>query len=280
MASIGRSGRPTTRPMRASPAAPSRERDRATSPRSPCEHVRAADVGDAAGRPPRRRRRPSTPSSAPWRRPPSSSPRRNAASSAVARAKSAPSASRRAACEPAPDSAPIRSNAASTSRDGERRGLGRRRARPSATPSRRRSGAGAARRRGTRRPAGDLARRGAAAAHPPAPATLAVAGTGRGDGGGDRDELGEQHRRIVSHRPWKERGDRPSNHGIAYEASRCNHRRAGVPVVLHPGALRRVLPFPEGRGAVHRRSPRRGAFQTAEELARRANTSSSTVVRF
>ena len=56
-----------------------------------------------------------TPSCAPWRSSPVSSATRKRCSGSVARAKSAPSASRRAACEPGPAIAPIASHAASTS---------------------------------------------------------------------------------------------------------------------------------------------------------------------
>ena len=56
-----------------------------------------------------------TPSWAPWRSSPVSSATRKRCSGSVARAKSAASASRRAACEPGPAIAPIASHAASTS---------------------------------------------------------------------------------------------------------------------------------------------------------------------
>ena len=56
-----------------------------------------------------------TPSWAPWRSSPVSSATRKRCSGSVARAKSAASASRRAACDPGPAIAPIASHAASTS---------------------------------------------------------------------------------------------------------------------------------------------------------------------
>ena len=56
-----------------------------------------------------------TPSWAPWRSSPVSSATRKRCSGSVARAKSAASASRRAACDPGPAMAPIASHAASAS---------------------------------------------------------------------------------------------------------------------------------------------------------------------
>ena len=52
------------------------------------------------------------------------------------------------------------------------------------------------------------------------------------------------------------------------------------PVRGDPPALRRVQPLAEGRGQYIVDHLEEAAFHTAEELARRANTSSSTVVRF
>ena len=92
-----------------------------------------------------------TPSCAPWRSSPVSSATRKRCSGSVARAKSAASASRRAACDPGPAIAPIASHAASTSLSASVGLASPARAGRAASGSRRRSGAGAARRRGRRR---------------------------------------------------------------------------------------------------------------------------------
>ena len=65
----------------------------------------------------------------------------------------------------------------------------------------------------------------------------------------------------------KERARSPSNPSDAHEAHRIHDpsraprgQRPPVPLRLHPGPVRRVLAIPEGRRAVHRRSPGRGGL--------------------
>ena len=72
------------------------------------------------------------------------------------------------------------------------------------------------------------------------------------------------------------------NYGVAGEsvARGSNGHHSTDPVGRDPSAVRRVLPLPEGRGQYIVDHLDEAAFHTAEELARRANTSSSTVVRF
>ena len=152
-------------------ARPRRAPTAATAPRSPLSIARAADGVDAAPRPRARRRSTITPSERALAQ--LAEEQRDAGtrcSGSVARAKSAPSAvaprGLRAAARPARRS---RSHAASTSATVERRLVGRRGQVAQRAPSRRRSGAGAARPRGTRRPPAPRRDR-SPAAHPPPPA--------------------------------------------------------------------------------------------------------------
>ena len=113
-ASIGWTGRPTSSPTARSASTPPDRAAAAVVPRSPLSmHARrTASRGTSAAR---ATASTMTPSWAPWRSSPVSSATRKRCSGSVARAKSAASASRRAACDPGPAIAPIASHAASTS---------------------------------------------------------------------------------------------------------------------------------------------------------------------
>ena len=246
------------------------------------EHVRAPDRVLRGGRRPRRPRASTTPSSAPWRRSPSSRRRRNSCSGSVAAAKSAAIASRRAACEPGPRSAPIAAERLVDRGDRERRLRGRR---------------------------GRLLQRR------PADADLALAqlaGEERDDRGGLR-RVGVRAGRPRPPRPWpfgtssrpprrtRSRGRRAaSGHRGGSSGPSCRRNVAGDrriraspmkradATTVAPESLSSYI---QARFDEFSRSQKDVAqyivdhlddvaFQTAEELARRANTSSSTVVRF
>src|SRR3954462_10173802 len=92
---------------------------------------------------------------------------------------------------------------------------------------------------------------------------------------------------ALSQRVGQERSRGPSNGAPAHEALGSDHPcgthrgcRLPDPLRLDPGALRRVLALAEDVAQYIDDHLDEVAFQTAEELARRANTSSSTVVRF
>ncbi len=114
LASIGCTGRPTCRWKRPSPAAPSVRAAWATAGRSPAS---IAALRTAAGSTPAAAATASVtmPASAPWRSSPPASIARKRCSSAVARANSCASSSRRTALEPGPVAASMRANARSTS---------------------------------------------------------------------------------------------------------------------------------------------------------------------
>ena len=113
-ASIGRTGRPTSRPNAASAALPPLSAAAATTPSEPRSIMarRTSATGTSAAR---ATASVMTPSSAPWRSSPESRPTRNRCSSAVARPNSSPTSALRAAAEPFPDTAPIALNPESTS---------------------------------------------------------------------------------------------------------------------------------------------------------------------
>ncbi len=113
-ASIGRTGRPTSRPNAASAALPPDSAAAATAPSEPRSIMarRTSATGTSAAR---ATASVITPSSAPWRSSPESRPTRNRCSSAVARPNSSPTSALRAAAEPFPDTAPIALNPESTS---------------------------------------------------------------------------------------------------------------------------------------------------------------------
>ena len=113
-ASIGRTGRPTSRPNAASAALPPLSAAAATTPSEPRSIMarRTSATGTSAAR---ATASVITPSSAPWRSSPESRPTRNRCSSAVARPNSSPTSALRAAAEPFPDTAPIALNPESTS---------------------------------------------------------------------------------------------------------------------------------------------------------------------
>ena len=113
-ASIGRTGRPTSRPNAASAALPPDSAAAATTPSEPRSIMarRTSATGTSAAR---ATASVITPSSAPWRSSPESRPTRNRCSSPVARPNSSPTSALRAAAEPFPDTAPIALNPESTS---------------------------------------------------------------------------------------------------------------------------------------------------------------------
>ena len=113
-ASIGRTGRPTSRPNAASASLPPLSAAAATTPSEPRSIMarRTSATGTSAAR---ATASVMTPSSAPWRSSPESRPTRNRCSSAVARPNNSPTSALRAAAEPFPDTAPIEPNPASTS---------------------------------------------------------------------------------------------------------------------------------------------------------------------
>ncbi len=113
-ASIGRTGRPTSRPNSASAALPPLSAAAATAPSEPRSIAarRTSATGTAAAR---ATASVMTPSSAPWRSSPESRPTRNRCSSAVARPNSSPTSALRAAAEPFPATAPIAEKPESTS---------------------------------------------------------------------------------------------------------------------------------------------------------------------
>ena len=138
-ASIGRTGTPTTSWNRPSPALPCTSTASATGRNVPAtvtaRRTSAAGTSAAVAM-----ASVSTPSSAPWRSSPLTRPASSRCSVGVARAISARSRPRRAVVEPAPLSAEIRSNSASTSRtcnDGCAAGGGRSRSAAYPRPVRR-----------------------------------------------------------------------------------------------------------------------------------------------
>ena len=113
-ASIGRTGRPTSRPNAASaplPPASAAAATAASEPRSTTARRTSATGTEAA----RATASVMTPSSAPWRSSPESRPYRNRCSSSVARPNSSLTSALRAAADPFPESAPIAEKPASTS---------------------------------------------------------------------------------------------------------------------------------------------------------------------
>ena len=113
-ASIGRTGRPTSRPKAASAPLPPDSAAAATAPSEPRSIMarRTSATGTEAAR---ATASVITPSSAPWRSSPDSRPTRNRCSSRVARPNSSPTSALRAAVEPFPETAPIAEKAESTS---------------------------------------------------------------------------------------------------------------------------------------------------------------------
>ncbi len=113
-ASIGRTGRPTSRPNPASAALPPDSAAAATAPSAPRSIMarRTSATGTEAAR---ATASVITPSSAPWRSSPESRPTRNRCSSRVARPNNSPTSALRAAVEPFPETAPIAEKAESTS---------------------------------------------------------------------------------------------------------------------------------------------------------------------
>ena len=83
----------------------------------------------------------------------------------------------------------------------------------------------------------------------------------RGRCASPRAEKHEPCGRRPSRSVSKDRADETS--GIDRSRARARdgpHGRAPEPLHVHPGALRRMLALAEGRGAVHRRPPRRGGL--------------------
>ena len=113
-ASIGRTGRPTSRPKACSASPPPASAAAATAPSEPRSIMarRTSATGTDAAR---ATASVITPSSAPCRSSPDSSPKRNRCSAEVARPNSSPTSALRAAAEPFPVTAPIAAKAASTS---------------------------------------------------------------------------------------------------------------------------------------------------------------------
>ncbi len=113
-ASIGRTGRPTSRPKASSASRPPASAAAATAPSEPRSIIarRTSATGTDAAR---ATALVITPSSAPCRSSPDSSPTRNRCSAEVARPNSSPTSALRAAAEPFPATAPIAEKAASTS---------------------------------------------------------------------------------------------------------------------------------------------------------------------
>jgi hypothetical protein len=135
-ASIGWSGRPTSRRNRRRPALPSVSAASATAPSEP--RSISARRTSLAGTPAARAVASTiTPSSAPWRSSPPSSRIRKRCSPSVARPNRPASSRRRSAWEPGPDCRPISSKARSTSSsssDGSAAGGGRSRSDAQPTP--------------------------------------------------------------------------------------------------------------------------------------------------
>ena len=113
-ASIGRTGRPTSRPNSASAPLPPARAAAATAPSEP-RSITARRTWFTGTEAARATASVMTPSSAPWRSSPESSPNRNRCSSSVARLNSSLTSALRAAAEPFPETAPIAAKPASTS---------------------------------------------------------------------------------------------------------------------------------------------------------------------
>ena len=113
-ASIGRTGRPTSRPNARSAALPPASAAAATAPSEPRSIMarRTSATGTAAAR---ATASVMTPSSAPWRSSPESRPNRNRCSSSVARPNSSLTSALRAAADPFPEIAPMAEKPESTS---------------------------------------------------------------------------------------------------------------------------------------------------------------------
>ncbi len=113
-ASIGRTGRPTSRPNSASAPLPPARAAAATAPSEP-RSITARRTWFTGTEAARATASVMTPSSAPWRSSPESRPNRNRCSSSVARPNSSLTSALRAAAEPFPETAPIAEKPASTS---------------------------------------------------------------------------------------------------------------------------------------------------------------------
>ncbi len=113
-ASIGRTGRPTSRPNARSAALPPLSAAAATTPSEP-RSIMARRISATGTEAARATASVMTPSSAPWRSSPESKPTRNRCSSSVARPNSSPTRALRADADPFPQTAPIAEKPASTS---------------------------------------------------------------------------------------------------------------------------------------------------------------------
>jgi hypothetical protein len=113
-ASIGRTGRPTSRPNAVSAPLPPARAAAATAPSEP-RSITARRTWFTGTEAARATASVMTPSSAPWRSSPESRPYRKRCSSSVARPNSSLTSALRAAAEPFPATAPIAAKPASTS---------------------------------------------------------------------------------------------------------------------------------------------------------------------